>query len=246
MEVERGRVKVGALELYYLAVGRGQPVVLVHGLSGSTQWWRKTLPALAPRYRVYALDLAGFGGSHQAGQPFRLREAADQLITFLDALKIEKAHLVGHSMGGFIVADLAAHYPERVERLALVDAAALPFENGLLSQGLGLALVALKIPPSFWPILMTDAYRAGPRTLWRAINDLMAADIARDLDRIEADTLVVWGQQDRLVPLSLGVKLAHQLHHARLEIIAGAAHNPMIERPAEFNRLLLEFLQSSH
>lgn len=244
MDVERGRIKCGGVELHYLAVGRGQPVVLVHGLSASTQWWRKTLPALAPRYRVYALDLAGFGGS-QGGQSFVLREAANQLITFLDVLEIEKAHLVGHSMGGFIVADLAAHHPERVERLALVDAAALPFENGLMSQGLGLALIALKIPPSFWPVLLNDAYRAGPRTLWRAINDLLAADIARDLGRIEADTLVVWGQQDRLVPLSLGRELARRLHHARLEIIAGAAHNPMIERPTEFNRLLLEFLQSS-
>lgn len=243
MEIEQGWVKSGAAELHYLLAGQGEVVLLVHGLSGSTYWWRKTLPALASHYRVYALDLAGFGGS-QAGPPFELRAAANQLISFLDALHIEKASLAGHSMGGFIAADLAARHPERVEKLVLVDAAALPFEDGWLGRGIGLALVAWKIPPDFWPVFLRDAYRAGPRTLWRAANELLAADIARDLSQIQAETLVVWGKQDHLVPLSLGVELARRLHHARLEIIPGAAHNPMLERPVEFNRLLLEFLQS--
>ena len=242
MEVERGRVKSGAVELHYLAAGQGEAVVLVHGLAGSAHWWQLTLPALAARYRVYALDLAGFGGS-RAGQPFELRAAAHQIITFLDALGIEKTSLVGHSMGGFIVADLAASHPERVEKLVLVDAAALPFENGVLDRGLGLALAVWKIPPAFWPVFLVDAYRAGPRTLWRAATGLLTADIARDLSQIEAETLVVWGKHDHLVPLSLGIELARRLHHARLEIIPGAAHSPMLERPAHFNRLLLEFLQ---
>ncbi len=243
MEIEQGRVKSGPVEMYYRVAGRGAVVLLVHGLSGSAQWWSKTLPALAAYYRVYALDLAGFGGS-QAGEPFELQTASNQIITFLDGLGLEKASLVGHSMGGFIVADLAAHHPERVEKLALVDAAALPFEDGLLEMGLGLALAVWKIPPAFWPVFLADAYRAGPRTLWRAATALLAADIACDLGLIQADTLVIWGQQDHLVPLSLGLELARRLPQARLEIIPRAAHNPMLERPVEFNRLLLDFLQN--
>jgi pimeloyl-ACP methyl ester carboxylesterase len=243
MEVEQGRVKSGAVELNYMTAGQGQVVVLVHGLSGSNHWWHKTLPALAAHYRVYALDLAGFGGS-RTGPSFELRTAANQLIDFLDKLGVEKASLTGHSMGGFIVADLAARHPDRVEKLVLVDAAALPFENSFLDRGLGLALAACKIPPAFWPVFLADAYRAGPRTLWRAANELMAADIARDLELIQAETLVVWGKQDHLVPLSLGVELTRRLHHARFEIIPGAAHTPMLERPAEFNRLLLDFLRN--
>ena len=243
MEVERGRVKSGAVELHYRVAGQGAVVALVHGLSGSTHWWHKTLPALAVHYRVYAVDLAGFGGS-RARQSFELGEAARQLITFLDFLDIEKAHLVGHSMGGFIVADLAAHYPARVDKLALVDAAALPFENGWLGRGFGLTQAVWKMPRYFWPVFLADAYRAGPRTLWQAATDLLAADIARDLGQVKAETLVVWGEEDRLVPLAQGVELARRLRHARLEIILGAAHSPMLERPAEFNRLLLDFLRA--
>lgn len=241
MEVERGRLKFKNFELHYRAAGQGKPVVLVHGLSGSAHWWRQTMPALARYYRVYALDLAGFGSS-RAGS-FELREASRQLLAFLDTLKIEKATLVGHSMGGFIVADLTAQHPDRVEKLVLVDAAALPFENRMLDRGVGLALAVWRMPKTFWPVFLGDAYRAGPRTLWQAANDLLAADIARDLERIEAETLVVWGKDDRLVPLSLGKELGRHLHHSRLEIIPGAAHSPMLERPQDFNRLLLDFLR---
>ncbi len=242
MEVEQGLLKFKDFELHYRAAGQGKPVVLVHGLSGSGHWWRQTMPALAGPYRAYALDLAGFGGS-RAGS-FQLRVASRQLLAFLDALEIDKPSLVGHSMGGFIVADLTAQHPERVEKLVLVDAAALPFEDGVLGRGVGLALAFWRMPKTFWPVFLGDAYRAGPRTLWQATSDLLAADIARDLEQIEAETLVVWGQHDRLVPLSLGKELDRRLHHSRLEIIPGAAHSPMLERPQEFNRLLLSFLQN--
>lgn len=242
MEVEQRRLKFKNFELHYRVAGQGRPVVLVHGLSGSAHWWRQTIPALAGRYRVYALDLAGFGGSRSGS--FELREASRQLLAFLDALEIEKPILVGHSMGGFIVADLTAQHPERVEKLVLVDAAALPFEDGVLGRSVGLALAVWRMPKTFWPVFLGDAYRAGPRTLWQATNDLLVADIARDLDRIEAETLVVWGKHDRLMPLSLGKELDRRLHHSRLEIISGAAHSPMLERPQEFNRLLLDFLRN--
>src|SRR5918992_1428287 len=127
ISVERRYVQVGSSTMYAEISGSGQPLILVHGLGGSTRWWARNVPALARSCRMYVLDLLGFGRSR--GQRFVLRDAAGLLVHWMDQLGLARASIVGHSMGGFIAAYIAAQFPERVERLVLVDAAALPLER---------------------------------------------------------------------------------------------------------------------
>jgi pimeloyl-ACP methyl ester carboxylesterase len=234
----RGRRQAGALA--YEESGAGPPVVLVHGLSGSTRWWERNVPALARQFHVYVVDLAGFGKSR--GQPFVLAEGARALTRWMDALGIGRASFVGHSMGGHIVADLAADFPERVERLVLVDAAALPLDlrawlpSGATVRGLRY------LPYDFLPILVTDFLRAGARTIAGAFLSLTRADIRVKLSRIAAPTLIVWGEHDLLVPASFGAALVKEIPGARLEVLPNASHNPMWERAQEFNALVSAFL----
>src|SRR4051812_23367957 len=101
-------------------VGEGEPVVLVHGLSGSTRWWTRNIGALARGYRVYLVDLPGFGAMHRLRRHFVLAEAASWLVAWMEAVGLENAHLVGHSMGGYVCLQLAAQRPEVVCRLVLV------------------------------------------------------------------------------------------------------------------------------
>lgn len=235
------RATVGPAELYYEVAGTGDPLVLLHGLSGSGRWWRRNVDALARRHRVYALDLVGFGRSRCA-HPFTLHEAAEMIARWMTHVIGEPAHIAGHSMGGFIAADLAARHPERVRRLILVDAAAHPFDLACLPGPLGALRGLAAARPGFLPLLIQDAALAGPQTIARAAYELFTADIRERLGEIRAPTLVVWGEHDLLVPLRLGQIIAARISDARLAIFPNTGHNPMFDRPEAFNRLALEFL----
>jgi pimeloyl-ACP methyl ester carboxylesterase len=105
-------------------LGAGPPLILLHGLAGSARWWSRNLPSLSRFFRVIAIDLPGFGASHR-GHWLDLDEVADQLVATMGQLGIDRASVIGHSMGGLIAGGLAADHPERVDRLILVDAAFL-------------------------------------------------------------------------------------------------------------------------
>lgn len=226
-------------------MGRGEPVVLVHGLSGSMRWWKHVAPVLARQYRVYLIDLPGFGSMRHLGNQFVLRDAAGWLAAWMDAVGLTGAsgtHLVGHSMGAYICLMLAAQHPDKVDRLVLVDLAGVPTKRRLAGYLLPLAADVLLSVPSLLQVLVRDALRAGPRTLWRTANDLMREDVRAILHKIQAPSLIVWGEKDTLMPPAAGKILRREIARSRLVTIPGARHVPMLDRPVDFNRTLLAFL----
>ncbi|MDQ4078560.1 MAG: alpha/beta fold hydrolase [Chloroflexota bacterium] len=241
MKIEREHIEVGSATIYYQVAGAGEPVVLVHGLSGSTKWWAKNIEALARHFRVHLIDLIGFGGS-QGRSRFVLSEAAGVLAEWMDQIGIEPANVVGHSMGGYISAELAADFPGRVDRLVLVDAAGLPFGYNYPKHAFGLLRVLRHLPFDFWPVLVQDAYRAGPVTILDALRQILFSDLRVKLAQIEVPALVVWGEHDTVIPVAVGETLSHSLPHAEFIVLDGAGHNPMWDRPLAFNRALLHFL----
>lgn len=243
LHIQRRRAQVGRSFIAYEVVGSGEPVVLIHGFSGSSRWWSRNTLDLARHFRVYALDLIGFGES-RCGHPFVLSEAASLIATWMKHIDIPRAHVIGHSMGGLIAADLAADYPECVSRLGLVAPAAHPFDLSVLSPP-SLILQGLRyLPLDFLSLLLIDACKAGPATLLSALHELLTTDIRHKLERIHAPTMLVWGEHDMLVPLALGHKLRRYLPQARFVVMKQAGHNPMWDRPAAFNRLITDFLSS--
>lgn len=236
---ERRRLEVGDAQIHFRAGGTGEPVLLVHGLSGSGRWWRRNAPALARLFRVYIVDLVGFGRSRGA---FALDDAADLLARWMVQLGLSQAHVVGHSMGGYIAAALAADAPERVGRLVLVDAAAFPLGWHPVRHAGRLVRAARYMHPTFLPVLVADALRAGPRTLLRAAREVVDSDFEARCADVTAPTLVVWGEHDRVVPPAVGERLAACLPASEVAVIEGGGHNPMWDRPDAFNRVVAEFL----
>jgi len=234
------RVTVDDAEIYFEEVGRGRPLVLLHGLSGSGLWWRRNVPVLAGHFRVYIVDLIGFGASR--GQPFLLHRAADLLVKWLETLALKEASFVGHSLGGFIATDLTINHPGRVAQLVLVDAATLPIGRPLMRHGLDLVHALRYMSLDFLPVLLQDAWRAGPRTLLSAMREIRQADLAGHLAEVTVPTLVIWGENDTLIDPLIGRELAASLPRAELVMIPEAGHNPMWDRPHRFNEVLLEFL----
>ena len=234
--------RVGGRPVRYEAAGKGEPVVLVHGLSGSTRWWSRNVSELAERNRVYLVDLPGFGTMRRSRGRFVLAEATTWLSEWMGAVGLERAHLVGHSLGGYVCLRLAASTPEVVRRLVLVAPAGVPTGRSMVGHLGPLLGAALSATPAFLPVLVRDALRAGPATLWRAARDLLAEDVSEDLRRIAAPTLLVWGERDTLVPPATGDLLRKVIEDSRLLVVEGAGHVPMFERPEEFDAALLAFL----
>ena len=244
MRTDRRFTVIGDARIHSVHAGDGSPVVLLHGLSGSHNWWRYTIPALRKRYAVHVPELIGFGRSRRRGRQPGVPEMAVVLSEWLDKMNLQRPHLVGHSMGGQVSVHMVAQGLD-VRTLTLACASGLAREFGI---GAVARMVGGALPPRRWgvfefmPTMAVDALRAGPRRLLRASFSLLSDDVTPLLPKIVCPTLVVWGALDPLVPLAHGERYAQALPNARLVVIADAAHNVMADRPAEFNRVLVDFI----
>lgn len=233
--VERRRVP-------YAVCGSGDPLVLVHGLSGSWLWWTRNLRALSRQHTVYLIDLPGFGALGGLRSRFVLDRAAQWLAAWMEAATLPWAHVAGHSMGGHVALRLAAHRPELVRRLVLAAPAVFPTPRSLLGEVTPLVTALRRATPSFLPILALDALRAGPLNLLRAASELLRADLREHLRQVTAPTLLIWGEHDALVPLAVGELLRDELPDARLLAVPNAGHVVMYDRPRAFDKAVLGFL----
>ncbi len=260
-------IDVDGVRVHYVEAGRGAPLVLVHGFAGSTFSFRYVIPELARHYRVVALDLKGFGYSERPeGADYALAAQAELVRGLMDRLGIEQATVVGHSMGGAESMRLAARYPERVARLVLVDSATdhelgrtrrlallrpfFPMAAVFTLHRMGFRERALRFvvhdPAHVTPEMVEGYFRPmRVKGQLRALGE-MASGRQReepvDLNAVRAPTLVLWGEHDRVLPLSVGEELARELPDARLIMVPSAGHMPLEEQPEFSNRVLLEFL----
>jgi pimeloyl-ACP methyl ester carboxylesterase len=234
--LEHRETEVRGAPVRWRVAGQGPPLVLIHGLSGSSRWWSGVLPTLAGRYACHLLDVPRFGAA------LRPDETADWLADWMDAAGLGNARLVGHSMGGAAAARLAARRPERVEALVLVSPVGMP--SGRRAAGYVLPLLsALRMArPRFLATLGLDAVRAGPGAVARGGLYAARADVREEAQAIRAPTLLVWGDHDPLVPAALADAWVQAVPSARLVVLRGAGHVPMVERPEQFAAALCEFL----
>ncbi|HEV8629342.1 MAG TPA: alpha/beta hydrolase [Thermoanaerobaculia bacterium] len=261
---------VGGQAVHVEQAGRGEPVVLLHGFGESTYSFRRIVAPLAARYRTIAIDLNGFGYTARPRDPaaYTLEGQQRLVLAVLDRLGVPSAHLVGHSYGGGLALWMAAHHPERVRSLALLDSTLPRYSTTRRSR------VANLRPLSF-VFLRTFALRQGyvRRSLAKAYRDeaLATPEVTRayldrlrvagiddayygltarngepiaevDLAGIHAAALLVWGRDDTLTPLRNGQRMAAALAGSHLVVLPDCGHVPMEERPAELLAVLLPFL----
>lgn len=262
-------VTVDSSRLRVLDVGRGPTVVLVHGLAASMYSWRQTIdPLVQAGYRVVAYDNRGFGFSDKPATGYSNAAYVHLLFGLLDSLGVSDAVLVGHSMGGAIVADAALARPDRVRGLVLVDAAGLgvrypfmlrvarwpiigPLFDHLRGRGAtGGILRAIYGDPSRVTDQEIDQYYAPialpefGRSLRGVLREFSFEDLQGRLGTLMTPTLVMWGTRDRLIPQTIGVAMAAGLPHSALARFQAAGHALPEENPEEFNRVLIGFLKS--
>lgn len=230
--------------LHYFTTGTGSPLVLIHGYGVSGHIWQRVLPYLAQEHQVFVVDLPGYGRSRLAGQqPWRLREMAPLLAMWLRGMNLSSVHLMGQSMGGAIAIHLAASAPEMVKRLVLVSAAGIPLQTTLPT------LIARSTHSFFqrcngrYPLaLARDLLRSRLHLFWQGALEMIDSDFRAELAAITAPTLIIWGEHDVLLPISLGYRLHEALPHATFITVPNSGHRPMLSQPALLSRMVLEFL----
>lgn len=262
------KVNILDQEIYYAARGEnGAPLVFVHGAGDSHLVWNGQLAAFAPVARALALDLPGHGRSTGRGRA-SIFEYATVVRGFLEALGVERAVIVGISMGGAIAQTLALKFPERVAGLGLVGTGAKlrvapQFLEGMQTDFENTARVMAgyfyAAHPSSPTLLPHEAEGRTELLLEKSEQQLLATgrdvtyhdfaacdafDARGRIPSIAAPTLVVCGREDRMTPLKYSEFLAQQIPHARLEVIENAGHLVMVEQVQEFNRALTEWLDT--
>jgi pimeloyl-ACP methyl ester carboxylesterase len=270
-------VTVGDTPLNVIDLGEGDPVVFVHGLSGSWPNWLEQLPVFAKDRRVIAMDLPGFGHSPMPEERITISAYARIVDGLLQALGVSAATLVGNSMGGFVSTELAIAFPQRVERLVLVSPAGIstyrnremerlePYLRRLAPMvaaytgwtatksdwvasrpGLrNLALGFVTRHPSRLPAaLAAEQMRGmGKPGFMEALRANVDYPISERLPEIACPTLIVWGDEDKVIPVGDASVFEDLIPDSRKVIFEGTGHMAMLERPVAFNELLSEFVE---
>jgi pimeloyl-ACP methyl ester carboxylesterase len=245
MKIIKHTIRVNGLPVHYEVTGEGEPLVLVHGLSESTRIWYRNLPELASSYRVYLVDLPGFGMMRKFHQHFHLEEAGDWLNEWLQAIGLKEIYLVGHSMGGYIAMALAGTYPAKVKRLVLVNSIGMPFGSPVEHLAPRALKAIRRSAPGVWWCISYDYLRAGRAMIRNASQQIVDLDASAVIASVRVPTLIILGENDDLVPPSLGRQLHAQIARARLFVMQGTNHFCMYDQPHDFNQALVTFLRAT-
>jgi pimeloyl-ACP methyl ester carboxylesterase len=268
-------VQVAGAPVNVIDLGEGDPMVFIHGLAGAWVNWLENLPHFARDHRVIAMDLPGFGHSPMPTEKISIAGYGRIVDELLDALGVERAVVVGNSMGGFIGAEVAIQFSTRVQKLVLVSAAGISIEHQrnepvlrvlervddvlilttgwMATRSAALArrprarrqimkLVAHRADELPGPLIAEQVMGSGKPGFVPALDALTDYPIRDRLGEIACPVLVVWGEEDHLVPVRDAYIFGELIPDARVVVWPDTGHVAMLERPVAFNALVDDFL----
>jgi pimeloyl-ACP methyl ester carboxylesterase len=248
--------------VHYEAVGRGKPVILLHGWLGSWGCWLGTMEQLSVRYRCYALDFWGFGESDKRRESYNVADFSLLADQFMERLGIQSAPIVGHSMGGTVALSLAIDRPRRVDKVVVVGSpidghslnrmlklAGTPWIAFLVWNSpallrLGIRLFAPWIAANWdhwYRLLMRDLSKMTLESFLWSIHSLHHTNLQPLLSRLRLPVLGVYGRGDKIVD-PRQADLLRPVGGARVEMLNNSRHFPMLDEPEKFCSILTSYL----
>lgn len=247
------------VKLNFIEFGKGVPIILIHGFPLDHSIWLPVVPLLQEKARVILPDLRGFGQSPVVAEDGNMRTMAEDIANLMDDLGLEKAILVGHSMGGYVCLNFARAFPQRLMGLGLVatQAAGDSLERrqarlvmaedvkrkGVKSIADGMA-TRLTNQPELAQSMKRLILKAPTRGVMAALHGMAERADATDwLVEMVVPTVVIAGTEDALIPIERSRTMAQMLNHAWLVEVSGASHMPMMEAPEQVAAALLQLVQ---
>jgi pimeloyl-ACP methyl ester carboxylesterase len=231
--------------VHYEALGRGRPVIFLHGWVGSWRYWINAMQVAATSFRAYALDLFGFGDSMRAPLSYSLDKQADLLKRFLDEMGIGKIALVGHNLGAVVGLYYLKQWPQSVDRIMAINH---PFDYSSINARMKTAALPEladwlggRAPDAV--SALSDAAKADPQAVTASMAGVQAnSNLFAEIRGLSVPCLFVYGPNDPGIVMPSQERtdsLPNHMHQVNLE---GTGHFPMIDNPNQFNRLLTDFL----
>lgn len=256
--MKEGTLTIQGLQAGYRAAGEGPAFFILHGWGSSGKNWESIGDAVAQKgFRVYALDLPGFGASSAPQEVWGVEEYARFLYEFTEQLGIKKFFLAGHSFGGQIAIQFAAHHPEKIDKLILLAAAGVRRDLATKEKTLRFLAKPLNIFLSLIPseraqdALRVLAYRMVGRSDYASAKGIMRKvmgkvvreDLTPLFSRIQVRTLIIWGDKDKMTPLEDALLMKEHIKDSLLKIFPGVGHRIRHEAPEKLQEAILEFLK---
>ncbi|MDD6284846.1 MAG: alpha/beta hydrolase [Firmicutes bacterium] len=248
-------INIDGLNINYIDVGEGKPIVMLHGWGSSLDAFRLITDCLSSGRRVIALDFPGFGGSDMIGEPWSVEDYCQFTLKFFDALDLHDPDLICHSFGGRIVIKLCGSGRLNPEKIVLMDAAGIKNKPSVKSRvrtaafKTGKFLLTLPIVRNFSRSALdrlrahfgSADYNSAPPVLRSTLVKVVNEDLRDYLKNIKASALLIWGDLDTATPLSDAKLMEREISDCGLCVIKGTGHFSFIERPAQVNAILLSF-----
>lgn len=264
--IQSGFVESGGEQIYYETVGEGEAVVFAHGLGGNHVIWYQQVPEFAKRYKVVTWDQRGFGRSTNVQDKATPAIAGQDLKAILDHLNIDRAHVVGQSMGGWAVLGFALNNPDRVHSVIMADTIGGIYNEEISKYFDAYIRKAMSSPPPHkqpitqHPALGEAIGESDPAQafLYRQVQSLTAAPPANmalllrqtaypieDIRLFSRPVLFVVGEHDPIFPPPMIRAAANEMHHADVVQLPSAGHSPYFETPDAWNEAVLNFLKNN-
>jgi len=237
--------------IHYETIGRGKPILFLHGWLGSWRYWMPTMIALSDKYRTYALDLWGFGDSDKSKERYQVSDYVALIDNFANKLGIENAPLVGHALGGVVAIEYAAQYSDRVDKVMAVN---LPISSDCISHRLlsfaNNSIMARLLrwrPYVAHPEVQKEVEKASDEAIKLSLRSVAQVDLMASFQKIgqlkKLMLLNVYGEKDEVIDPGPIRNLNGTWPNIRPIGLAEAKHFPMLDEASKFNRLLDDFLE---
>jgi pimeloyl-ACP methyl ester carboxylesterase len=252
--------------VHYETYGSGAPVIFLHGWLGSWGLWQPTMEALGQTHRCYALDFWGFGESGKKRDSYAVTEFMELVRDFMDALGIETAPLIGHSMGGTTSLGTAIRYPTRITKVCVIGSpimgaslspvlklAGVPW-IGTLMRGtpgafkLGMRLwspMITRTPKTWYPMIARDLSRTTVESFFSSVGSLRRTDLRSQLGNVHIPVMGIYGMRDVIVHPKQYELLQAGVKQAQIEILRQSGHFPMLDEPEAYLDLIKSFLNGA-
>jgi 3-oxoadipate enol-lactonase len=252
-------VKVGDINIYYERHGKGAPVVFAHAFLDDCSVWKAQIDVLAQNHTVILYDHRGHGRSDKPRGDYSVRTLADDLNGLILALKLDRVTLVGNSIGGMTIQELALKHPEKISKLVLVcTTPRMVPQLPVIGSMLGWFCSLFPYRMFARTIQKTKMYKPSKEASGQAVERAMQVpryavyacwrglltkyDIRGQISNIKVPTLIVAGEKDFTIPMQMSQLVNKSIEGSRLEVIPECGHLPMIEKPEQFNKIITGFL----